>query len=156
MENREYYTPSKGDFYFGYEFLTRIPDTEIWVESVLDDDEEWRFIDRVYFHKEEVFRLKTPYLGKQNIIDLGWEIDIHRAFFEVFKDTSILEIATKTIGDKVYILIYHKPNKWLTIKMQDLSGSWKEDKPICTIYYGNCKCKNMLKKLMKDYLNIHI
>lgn len=163
MENREYYTPEISELFVGYKCQRRVTKPN-YVEKYLY---EWRdyTVDEHYFsvgyeegqdwNYDEV-ELRTPYLGKQNIIDLGWEIDIHRAFFEVFKDTSILEIATKTIGDKVYILIYHKPNKWLTIKMQDLSGSWKEDKPICTIYYGNCKCKNMLKKLMKDYLNIHI
>jgi hypothetical protein len=159
MEDKEYYTPQMSDLYFGYEY---------------EIDEDWDILSNKQWHKQvygingtnpenldylhegNLKKIRTKYLDIQDIIDLGWEINIHRAFFEVLKDVPDLEVANKMVGSKVYNIIYHKPSKWLTVKTQDLGGSMKEYKPVNTIYYGFCKSKNELKKLMKDYLNIPI
>lgn len=148
MENKEeYYTPKLEELHYNYQCEINFPnEDDEWLSTKLDNSDIYHIIEDVN-NNLNLRKIRTEFLSKEDIKNEGWEMDTHRAFFEILKDIPDLEIANKVVGDRIYNLIYHKPNSWLTIKMQDLSGSIKEDKPIHTIYYGKCLSINELRKL---------
>jgi len=158
MGNKEYYTPNKDDFYFGFEFQVSVPYTDKWVNTILDDDEEWRFIDSVYFHKEEKERLRVSYLCKQDIIDLAWKFEVfgindsfkrHLPKNYVF-DEKDYPFESWFSSGKYWMGFYDAIHKIAIIE----KGDFPDGQTIR--FAGICKSKNELKKLMKDYLNIPI
>lgn len=144
MENREYYTPEISDLFVGYKCQRRVIKPN-YVEKYLY---EWRdyTVDEHYFsvgyeegqdwNYDEV-ELRTPYLGKQNIIDLGWE---HKQYV---KDS---EIVFNFVKDDWYLEYWVGKIPYVEIGREGYD----------TGYAGNCKSKNELLKLMRDYLNIPI
>lgn len=158
MNNTEqYYTPIDSDFYLGYTYEIYedfdVQPEKTWHKMVYGENGTHNPENLTYPFPIKESKIRTKYLDKQDLESLGWEVDIQRAFFEVFKNNEELQVANKLIKDKVYNLIYHKPNKWLTIKMKNLEGQHKENEPIHTIYYGKCPSINELKKIM-SYLGI--
>jgi len=151
MENKEYYTPEIDELFIGYKCQRRVTKPN-YVEKYLY---EWRdyTLDEHYFSAgyEEgqdwnyyEVELRTHYLCKQDIIDLGW-IDTEYGYFD---------ISPSNTDDYLHRL------RFLNDKNRDGSPSIEIifigafDRS--TVFYGKCKSKNELKKLMKDYLNIPI
>ena len=146
MENREYYTPEISELFLGYKCQRRVTKPN-YVEKYLY---EWRdyTVDEHYFsvgYEEgqdwnyyEV-ELRTPYLCKQDIIDLNWE------FIEDLENNIHFK-------KESYLLNFHKTNGDFKNAVEILFAA---PTGMC-IFRGIVKSKNELKKLMKDYLNISI
>lgn len=144
MKNREYYTPEISELFLGYKCQRRVTKPN-YVEKYLY---EWRdyTVDEYYFgtgyeegqdwNYDEV-ELRTPYLCKQNIIDLGWE---HKQYV---KDS---ELVYNFVKGGWYLEYWVGKIPYVEIGREGYD----------TGYAGNCKSKNELFKLMRDYLNIHI
>lgn len=147
MENREYYTPEISDLFVGYKCQRRVIKPN-YVEKYLY---EWRdyTVDEHYFsvgyeegqdwNYDEV-ELRTPCLCKQDIIDLGFSTPPYTQiegyeYYKFLEDNTEVRIVLNDYEDYSKIKIKY-----------DLD----------LVFEGICKSKNELKKLMKDYLNIHI
>jgi len=153
MENN-YYTPEISELFIGYECEVTYKG---WVLYELDAD----FISRYATNLENEWTLgqqiRTPYLCKQDIIDLGFKESAYKHPF-----LGVIESYEKEIGYNgfkgfgeygIFRIVKHPKSQIIEIhKIYESSwGSQHEQ-----IFSGLCKSKNELKKLMKDYLNIPI
>ena len=132
MQNKEYFTPTIEDFYFGYEFGYQAPDKK-WhkVTYHTNDTEKLNFIYigpkrlQELIDKEQV---KVPYLTKEKIEAEGWIFDYNLGDFDYY---------IKTLNDIEY----------------ELEFCYKERININTykriLYQGECKCINEFRKIIK-------
>ena len=135
---KEYYTPEISELFVGYECqIIQIGNPkEVWLESLIDNTS--KFIRYDYLIKNKA--LRTKYLDKQDIIDLGFTTPAYTDC-EGYEYYKFLEDFTEV---RIVLNGYEDYSK-ITIKY-DLDS----------VFEGICKSKNELKKLMKDYLNIPI
>jgi len=130
---KEYYTPTIGDLYFGYQFEYLTISGE-WVKHKFNGA-DMQLIQNCFTEGNNKDTVRTKYLCKQDIIDLGF------------------------IQDICFLYMYKIPNTDLYFQLDKqtkeviISSYSEEDN---TVFKGKCKSKNELKKLMKDYLNIPI
>lgn len=132
MENKKYYTPEISELFIGYEC------------EALSDDFVFGFDWRPYrvsdlnekLSQQFLKLLRTPYLSKEDIIDLGWE---HKQYV---KDSKLVYNFVK---EDWYLEFWVGQIPYIEIGRENYD----------TGFAGNCKSKNELLKLMKDYLNIN-
>lgn len=139
MENKEYYTPTVEELFIGYE-------CEIAGRNAKKED---GWINHTITNIPTRLICRTPYLCKQDIVDLGWKVGYESPeFYEIFGEDAFG--AYKVANKKDYILKYSAKTHSLSIRFYAQDETW------ITVFNGKCKSKNELKKLMKDYLNIPI
>lgn len=138
MENKEYYTPTIEELFIGYELEFRIKPDPIkgvtWTKyTIHKGDNIWDY------------ELRTPYLCKQDIIDLGFIYNGRNKFY-----TDIEDFQFNTVDKEGAYLNYFLQfgDKDHYIQIEEMGSD--------TLFQGTCKSKNELYKLMKDYLNIPI
>jgi len=142
---KEYYTPEISELFVGYECqIIQIGNPkEVWLESLIDNTS--KFIRYDYLIKNKA--LRTKYLDKQDIIDLGWNYGngVTKTLFPMFK-----------IDDKTTLFIHLFKGSIKITKCHSYDDNFIQEVSFETIFDGVCKSKNELSKLMKDYLNIPI
>ena len=152
METKEYYTPKISDLFVGYEceiLKTKCKTTYNTVKEALDKNESiykctnyWESttlscIQSVGILATNIENIRAHYLCKQDIIDLGWE---HKQY----------------VKDSQLVFNYKKGEWYLDFWVGKIPYVEIGREGYDTGYAGNCKSKNELLKLMKDYLNIPI
>lgn len=134
MENKEYYTPTIEELFVGYELESLyVNEDSGFCPEVLDNEGLYHCIKELQ-QKIGLVNYRTVFLCKQDIIDLKW---VHQS----------------TVGDNIHMFkmgasIMSFDSKDRNIRIIDNRG--------ISIFDGWVKSKNELKKLIKDYLNIHI
>lgn len=170
MENKEYYTPDLEDFFIGYEY-ERCDKIGEWykckaqlyglsdIQTLKNQTDLYNkygkegfeaMVEKQKKDKKDFLlyseRLRTPYLCKESIEELGWEytgksIDIW------FKKEGVFDMGNFT-AYKI-VMHYGLEDHRMFIYAEDQGSEYD-------LFKGVVKSKNELKKLMKDYLNIPI
>ena len=144
--NKEYYTPEINELFVGYEYEVIMEgNPKTWVKMIVDSPRLDYLLNVKKFADGSVEYsipdcIRTPYLCKQDIIDLGFTTPAY-SDCEGYEYYKFLEDSTEV---RIVLNGYEDYSK-ITIRY-DLD----------LVFEGICKSKNELKKLLKDYLNIPI
>lgn len=133
METKEYYTPDIFELFIGYECQLQNIESAQWGKYVIKDTDCFKNFYEYIANNS----IRTSYLCKQDIIDLDWENK------QYVKNS---ELVYNFVKDEWYLEFWVGKIPYIEIGREGYD----------TGYTGNCKSKNELKKLMKDYLNIPI
>lgn len=164
MENK-YYTPDISELYVGYETywikdhikelnednLVPVIFTSKKLSSTLFPPIQWEHEDTDDF-KPNLMSIRTKYLDSDDIISLGFDqLDVVDDFFgrnnylyKVPKDLNIMIMD----GFKVSFLLKHEQGK-IRIEKRMFGGFTGTQKYNEQVYYGACKSKNELKKILE-------
>lgn len=156
MENKEYYTPDRTDFFIGYEYeyeSNNIYGGDKWVKAEFSLREVGEFDEGFMLDfLLEKGMIRVSYLSKEDIIDLGFKEGFD------FTSTKHLQFVKGSIwisGSLLLDVWYDKTPFKLCLKVIENKTNI-DGYDITTLFTGTCKSKNELKKLMKDYLNIPV
>lgn len=130
-QQNKYYTPKIEELFIGYEleaFYLQFPNNH-WEKCIID-----KSLFRTILYRGIVKNtIRTPYLSKEDIKSLEWKEDWNEYLFN--KDKYTLNWGQ--------IVLENERTIWVRIKNQFLE----------TLYYGECKSINELRKIIK-WLNI--
>ena len=151
--NKEYYTPEIDELFVGYEYEVIMEgNPKTWVKMIVDSPRLDYLLNVKIFANGKVEYsipecIRTKYLDKQDIIDLGWNYGngVTKTLFPMFK-----------IDDKTTLFIHLFKGSIKITKCHSYDDNFIQEVSFETIFDGVCKSKNELSKLMKDYLNIPI
>ena len=143
----KYYQPDISELYIGYECEINpqpITNPNLWQSAVLKNVE---YLKRVTERPESI---RAKYLDSDDIISLGFEqlnqIDPHFGkisyLYNVPKDSDWMD------GFKVSFLLKHEQGK-IRIEKQMFGGFTGTQKYNEQVYYGPCKSRNELKKILE-------
>lgn len=160
QEIEEYYTPNESELFIGWvgernvikfskDCYTFPEDFKLAQSEINKGDKVWIPITLESVNSDHIKDIKNgdlrcSILCKQDIIDLNWEA-IKDNYFEMsFPNIDDYSFSLKILNDK-------NRDGSKSIEIKHIGGF-----DTTTIFYGKCKSKNELFKLMKDYLNIPI
>lgn len=134
MEEKKYYTPSIEEFHIGFE-CEQMFDLMTWTESTIYETHD--YVDLQYEIRHNHVRVK--HLDKSDIEECGWK--------EISVDPQGTWIEAKIKKDEYCWELFYEI-KFQMVDLRDASNYY------CTEFYGGCKNKSELKKLMEQ-LGIH-
>ena len=125
-QKEKYYTPELSDFHIGYDYecSTFSGGIEEWDRVILNGG-DFEEVDNIFARNEQVQKIRTPYLTKEQIEAEGWmQNDAHENTFTFNSDLIC------TFNPELH-----------TIYIDDGAG--------CTLFDGEIKSINELRTLMK-------
>lgn len=137
--DKQYFQPEIFDLFVGYECEKLVVgEYKSWYEPyvIKTVDAGYGLLETAYGEINNS-QYRTKFLCRQDIIDLGWE---HKQYV---KDS---ELVFNFVKGEWYLEYWVGKIPYIEIGREGYD----------TGYAGNCKSKNELSKLMKDYLNIPI
>ena len=157
MQENKYYTPNISELYVGYECESNWDFYRNEDGSKSSQVGGWKGvifkgINQAVIHYLSLGMYRTKYLDSDDIISLGFE-PLHKTdvffgrnsyFLEVPKDINIMFMDDYTVTFE----LKHEQGK-IRIEKQMFGGFSGNEKLSEQVYYGPCKSKNELKKILE-------